>query len=63
MPWSGIAIDPFDPELHDVYVSVAKGLKDDALLEREKRALALAIGEKAPQTSPTSPKDTKEGSP
>jgi tetratricopeptide (TPR) repeat protein len=60
---AAIAIDPFDPELHDVYVSVAKGLKDDALLEREKRALALAIGEKAPQTSPTSPKDTKEGSP
>src|SRR5207302_5824206 len=32
---AGIAVDPFDPELHDVYVAVAKELKDDALLERE----------------------------
>ena len=57
---AAIAVDPFDPELHDVYVAVAKALKDEALLEREKRALALALGEKAPQTAP---KDTKEGSP
>ena len=54
---AGIAIDPFDPELHDVYVAVAKELKDDALLEREKRALALALGERPAQ------KDTKEGAP
>src|SRR5205823_5100103 len=53
---AGIAVDPFDPELHDVYVAVAKGLKDNALLEREKRALALAMGEQAS-------KDTKEGAP
>jgi len=52
---AAIAVDPFDPELHDVYVSVAKGLKDDSLLEREKRALALAIGEKPAN-------DTREGS-
>jgi len=54
---AGIAIDPFDPDLHDVYVAVAKELKDDALLEREKRALALALGERPAQ------KDTKEGAP
>ena len=54
---AGIAVDPFDPELHDVYMAVAKELKDDALLEREKRALALALGERPAQ------KDTKEGSP
>jgi tetratricopeptide (TPR) repeat protein len=54
---AGIAIDPFDPELHDVYMAVAKELKDDALLEREKRALALALGERPAQ------KDTKEGAP
>jgi len=53
----GIAVDPFDPELHDVYMAVAKELKDDALLEREKRALALALGERPAQ------KDTKEGAP
>ena len=54
---AGISVDPFDPELHDVYLAVAKGLKDDALIEREKRALALALGER-----PAS-KDTKEGVP
>jgi tetratricopeptide (TPR) repeat protein len=54
---AGIAVDPFDPELHDVYLAVAKELKDDALLEREKRALALALGERPAQ------KDTKEGAP
>lgn len=53
----GISVDPFDPELHDVYVAVAKGLKDDALVEREKRALALALGERP------AGKDTKEGAP
>jgi tetratricopeptide (TPR) repeat protein len=55
---AGISVDPFDPELHDVYVSVAKGLKDAALVEREKRALALALGEK-----PEAKKDTREGNP
>ena len=53
----GISVDPFDPELHDVYLAVAKGLKDDALMEREKRALALALGERP------APKDAKEGVP
>jgi tetratricopeptide (TPR) repeat protein len=56
---AAVAVDPFDPDLHDVYVLVAKGLKDDALLDREKRALALTLGEKPLAT----PKDTKEGSP
>ncbi len=41
---SGIAVDPFDPDLHGTYVEVAKGLKDEALLEREKKALLLAAG-------------------
>ena len=54
---AGIAVDPFDPELHDVYVAVAKALKDDVLLEREKRALLLALGERPGQ------KDSKEGAP
>jgi tetratricopeptide (TPR) repeat protein len=54
---AGISVDPFDPELHDVYLAVAKGLKDEALIEREKRALALALGERP------APKDTKEGVP
>jgi thioredoxin-like negative regulator of GroEL len=54
---SGISVDPFDPELHDVYLAVAKGLKDDALIEREKRALALALGERP------AAKDGKEGVP
>ncbi|HYV65675.1 MAG TPA: tetratricopeptide repeat protein [Myxococcales bacterium] len=53
----GLSVDPFDPELHDVYLSVAKGLKDDALVEREKRARALALGERPP------PKDGTEGAP
>jgi tetratricopeptide (TPR) repeat protein len=54
---AGISVDPFDPELHDVYLAVAKGLKDDALIEREKRALSLALGERP------APKDVKEGVP
>jgi tetratricopeptide (TPR) repeat protein len=57
---AAVAVDPFDPELHDVYVAVAKGLKDEALLEREKRALALTLGEKPAQTAPP---DIKEGTP
>ena len=54
---AGISVDPFDPELHDVYVAVAKGLKDDVLLEREKRALLLALGERPGH------KESKEGAP
>lgn len=41
---NGIAVDPFDPDLHATYVAVAEGLKDSALIEREKRAYALATG-------------------
>ncbi len=41
---NGIAIDPFDPDLHATYVEVAKGLKDAGLEERERKALALSAG-------------------
>jgi len=41
---NGIAVDPFDPDLHATYVEVAKGLKDQALEERERKAYALAAG-------------------
>jgi tetratricopeptide (TPR) repeat protein len=41
---NGIAVDPFDPDLHATYLEVAKGLKDPALEERERKALALAAG-------------------
>jgi tetratricopeptide (TPR) repeat protein len=41
---NGIAVDPFDPDLHATYVEVAKGLKDQALEEREQKALLLAAG-------------------
>jgi len=41
---NGIAVDPFDPDLHATYVEVARGLKDAALEERERKALALAAG-------------------
>ncbi len=41
---NGIAVDPFDPDLHATYVMVAEGLKDAALVERERRAYALATG-------------------
>jgi len=40
----GIAVDPFDPDLHATYVEVARGLKDKALEEREKKAYALSAG-------------------
>ena len=41
---NGIAVDPFDPDLHATYLEVARGLKDPALEERERKALALAAG-------------------
>jgi tetratricopeptide (TPR) repeat protein len=40
----GIAVDPFDPDLHATYVEVARGLEDKALEEREKKAYALSTG-------------------
>ena len=40
----GITVDPFDPDLHATYVEVARGLKDTALEERERKAFALAAG-------------------
>jgi len=42
---NGIAVDPFDPDLHATYVEVAKGLKDPVLEERERKAVALAAGD------------------
>ena len=47
---NGIAVDPFDPELHATYVAVAEGLKDKALADREKRAYALATGAAVKET-------------
>ena len=41
---NGIAVDPFDPDLHATYVEVARGLQDAALEERERKALALSAG-------------------
>jgi tetratricopeptide (TPR) repeat protein len=41
---NGIAVDPFDPDLHATYLEVARGLKDPALEERERKALALSAG-------------------
>ena len=41
---NGIAVDPFDPDLHAVYVAVAKELKDGALEKRERTAYELASG-------------------
>ena len=41
---NGIAVDPFDPELHATYLELAKALKDPALEERERKALALSAG-------------------
>jgi tetratricopeptide (TPR) repeat protein len=49
---AGIAVDPFDPELHDVYLKVAKDLKDQALEKREENALAVALGRKAKAAAP-----------
>ncbi|MFL5277997.1 MAG: peptidase MA family metallohydrolase, partial [Myxococcales bacterium] len=43
---AGIAVDPFDPELHDVYLRVARDLKNPALEKREEEALAIALGRK-----------------
>jgi tetratricopeptide (TPR) repeat protein len=42
----GIAVDPFDPDLHATYLEVARGLKDPKLEEQEKRAYALSTGAK-----------------
>ena len=62
---AGIAVDPFDPELHDVYLRVAKDLKDDALEKREEISLAIALGRKPrPQTpAGVEAKDRSEGHP
>ena len=49
---AGIAVDPFDPELHDVYLRVAKDLKDQALEKREENALAVALGRKVKPAAP-----------
>jgi tetratricopeptide (TPR) repeat protein len=39
---NGIAVDPFDPELHRIYREIALALKDKPLEEREQKALELA---------------------
>jgi tetratricopeptide (TPR) repeat protein len=41
---NGIAVDPFDPDLHATYIEVARGQKDPALEERERKAFALSAG-------------------
>jgi tetratricopeptide (TPR) repeat protein len=41
----GIAQDPFDPDLHFVYLKIASALNDKALEEREKNAFNLARGQ------------------
>ena len=38
----GIAVDPFDPELHLVYEQLARTLNDNALAEREHKAYVLS---------------------
>jgi tetratricopeptide (TPR) repeat protein len=59
---AGIAVDPFDPELHDVYVRVAKDLKDEALASREENALAVALGRKTKAAGP-GPEGPETGAP
>ncbi len=46
---AAVAVDPFDPELHDAWIALAKNLKDEKLAAREKRALLLSLGKKPPQ--------------
>jgi hypothetical protein len=46
---AGIAVDPFDPDLHATYVAVAQHLKDTALQAREEKMLALATGRAPPE--------------
>ena len=45
---NGIAVDPFDPELHRIYLEVAVAMKDAPLEAREKKAYELATGRGAP---------------
>jgi tetratricopeptide (TPR) repeat protein len=47
----GIAVDPFDPELHALGVAIARGLKDPKLEEQEKRAYALTTNAVVPVDS------------
>lgn len=49
---SGIAQDPFDPDLHALYVLVAQGEKNAALEAQEKTAYALATGHQPHQKDP-----------
>ena len=49
---AGLAVDPFDPDLHATYVQVAAGLNDKELEAREKKMLAIAIG-RAPSEDKT----------
>lgn len=46
---AAVSVDPFDPELHDAWIGLAKNLKDDKLAAREKRALLLSLGKKQPE--------------
>jgi tetratricopeptide (TPR) repeat protein len=46
---AAVSVDPFDPELHDAWIGLAKNLKDDKLAAREKRALLLSLGKRQPE--------------
>ncbi len=58
---AGIAVDPFDPDLHATYVQVAAGLGDEALKKREDEALSLAVrGSKSASKSKGSTEPARE---
>jgi tetratricopeptide (TPR) repeat protein len=46
---AAVSMDPFDPEVHDAWIGLAKNLKDDKLAAREKRALLLSLGKRQPE--------------
>lgn len=45
---AGIAVDPFDPDLHQIYLGIAQDTKDKTLEQREKHAYELATGRGTP---------------
>jgi tetratricopeptide (TPR) repeat protein len=51
---AAVAEDPFDPELHAAWIALARMIQDKSLEARERRALALCNGMKAPggETAP-----------
>ncbi|HXN54689.1 MAG TPA: tetratricopeptide repeat protein, partial [Myxococcales bacterium] len=56
---AAVAEDPFDPELHAAWIELARMRKDKALEAREKRALALCTGKKAPGGETAPPEGAK----